>query len=349
LGEEQTMDSFLTARNSFGIWRIGWSFYAGAMGAWVITAIPAYNFAGVVGLAIYSVCCGAPVVLIAYLGERMRARYPNVVSSSDFARWRYGPMCQMLLMVITLFNMSIAMLVEYISMGSLFYYMLGSVSYGIIIYYGCLTMIYTAWGGLRISVITDTFQGVASVILAAIVTIYVGIKYRGYFPEPIAAQETCPYPNDPCVKGYLLYGTPNMHDKDHVNYGLSALVAMPIALFTATIFSEAMWQRCWAAVDQRTLIRGAWLGSFGIITICSLSAAVGLFTAWQDNGATHMYYNAYISSSNVQFFYILPDQLTWLPYGGWGYGAYTVQYVKSWITIVVIVAAAVMSEGYGSF
>jgi len=124
------------------------------------------------------------------------------------------------------------------------------------------------------------------------------------------------------------------------------LVAMPIALFTATIFSEAMWQRCWAAVDQRTLIRGAWLGSFGIITICSLSAAVGLFTAWQDNGATHMYYNAYISSSNVQFFYILPDQLTWLPYGGWGYGAYTVQYVKSWITIVVIVAAAVMSEGY---
>lgn len=34
-------------------------------------------------------------------------------------------------------------------------------------------------------------------------------------------------------------------------YGYSSIASMPISLFSATVFSEAMWQRCWATVDKR--------------------------------------------------------------------------------------------------
>ena len=120
-----------------------------------------------------------------------------------------------------------------------------------------------------------------------IVLVYVAVTYRGYFPTPIASQESCPYYNDPknpCFPHYLIYGTPNMHDSDHVPYGLSSIATLPISLVTATLFSEAMWQRCWASVDRRTLICGSWLGCFGVIIICGLSALTGFLTAWQDSG-----------------------------------------------------------------
>lgn len=35
---QQSTEDFITARGTQSIWRIGWSFYAGAVGAWVIVA-----------------------------------------------------------------------------------------------------------------------------------------------------------------------------------------------------------------------------------------------------------------------------------------------------------------------
>jgi hypothetical protein len=35
---KQSTEDFITARGTQNIWRIGWSFYAGAVGAWVIVA-----------------------------------------------------------------------------------------------------------------------------------------------------------------------------------------------------------------------------------------------------------------------------------------------------------------------
>ena len=34
-------------------------------------------------------------------------------------------------------------------------------------------------------------------------------------------------------------------------YGYSSIGVMPISLVCATIFSEAMWQRCWATATKK--------------------------------------------------------------------------------------------------
>jgi Na+/proline symporter len=92
--------------------------------------------------------------------------------------WRYGPIAKTIVFLIAMFNMCIALLAEYTTIGSIFSDFVGSVSYGIIIVVGVLTLAYTAYGGLAVSIATDMMQGIASVILAVVLGIFVAVTYR---------------------------------------------------------------------------------------------------------------------------------------------------------------------------
>lgn len=58
-----------------GALRIGWSFFAGAVGAWVIASPANYaTYSGLLGLFFYSFCSGLPFLMIAYAGDIIRVR-----------------------------------------------------------------------------------------------------------------------------------------------------------------------------------------------------------------------------------------------------------------------------------
>lgn len=82
------------------------------------------------------------------------------------------------MVLVCLFNMSIAMLAEYITIGSIFQDFVGSVNYPIVIIIGVLTMFYTAYGGLRISILTDQIQAILMIIFITLLTIYVAVTFR---------------------------------------------------------------------------------------------------------------------------------------------------------------------------
>ena len=53
--------------------RISWSFFAGALGAWVISTPSNYAFhSGWIGLSAYALYSGLPALLIAYAGDAIR-------------------------------------------------------------------------------------------------------------------------------------------------------------------------------------------------------------------------------------------------------------------------------------
>jgi hypothetical protein len=55
---------------------------------------PALQFAvytGIVGLAMYAFASGVPVLIIALFGSTIQKMHPDVVSISDFAGKRFGP------------------------------------------------------------------------------------------------------------------------------------------------------------------------------------------------------------------------------------------------------------------
>jgi Na+/proline symporter len=97
---------------------------------------------------------------------------------SDFMGWRFGPVAKTLVVLVAMFNMSIAMLAEYTTIGTIFSDFVGSVSFPIIIIIGVLTLLYTAAGGLAVSIATDQVQGIASAIMALVVTVFVAVTYK---------------------------------------------------------------------------------------------------------------------------------------------------------------------------
>lgn len=85
---------------------------------------------------------------------------PHFPSSlSHFMYHRFGVIAQAAVVLISIFSMSIALLAEYTAMGSLFkdYVGAGS-SLPIILVLGVLTIVYTTYGGLRVSIVTDRIQ-----------------------------------------------------------------------------------------------------------------------------------------------------------------------------------------------
>lgn len=274
-----TAEGFLTARGTQGKWRIAWSFYAGAVGCWAIVTPPAYAaYAGVLGLAMYSIAAGFPLIFIAWFGGIIRERAPHVGSFSDFAGWRFGPCAQALVVLVCLTNMSIALCAEYTTIGSLFQDFVGSKSYPIIIVVGALTTTYTAYGGLVVSIVTDQVQAIFSIVLVCVLAIYIGATFREPLPTPL---------------------TPELWGLNSAGY--SSIFTMPASLLCATFYSEVMWQRVWASDSQATLYFGS---SFAAVAV----ALVIFFTGWCGFMAQWAGLITDETNPNLYLFQVLPGQ-----------------------------------------
>lgn len=379
-------EAFITARGQVHWFRIAWSFYAGAVGAWVLTSPAGYaSFAGLLGLIFYAVAAGTPFIMIAYAGDSIRSKLPHVLSLTDFAGWRYGELPKLCVVLVILFNMSIALLAEYYTIGIIFKYFVRSVPYAMVIVVGILTLAYTAYGGLLVSIFTDTIQGIASVIFFVILGIYMAATFRpGDLPQNQCdeiqtnnstnmlycydALPCKPYGPDgfyPCISG-----TPQCSAWDYLGNsaacptsGYSAILVMPLSLFAATVFSEAVWQKAWASADRRTLKIGAWVGCAGVVVIVFFAGLTGLLTAWAENpsltygdptevtlsdGTTVvadqmanydlylfqvLYKGKYPDTQNGKFGYYDKDANVLYPT------------IQNWIGVILVVLAVVMNEG----
>ncbi|KAG0031895.1 hypothetical protein BGZ81_000325 [Podila clonocystis] len=255
---QDTTEFFLTARKSVPERTIAWSFFASGVGAWVIFSMPAYVVsAGIVGLVAYSVSSGIPMFLVARVGSVLHRKYPNVMSLGDFVQWRFGTIPMIVVTLIMLLNMFVALTAEYTAIGNLMENVIGAPRLPYIIIVAVVTSVYTAAGGLYVSILTDVAQGVFAVILLLIMTIYVAVTFRpASLPTPL-----------PETLG------PNY-------YGWAACGAMPISLTCATIFSEGPWQRIWASADDRALKRGSLWGSLGLIIVCFMYGFGGFLALW---------------------------------------------------------------------
>jgi hypothetical protein len=416
-------ESFLTARNQVGPFRIAWSFYAGAVGAWVIASPAQYaTFGGLLGLIMYSLASGLPFLMIAFAGDKIRNKVPHVLSLTDYIGWRFGDVAKTLVVLIALFNMSIALLAEYTTIGSIFKDFVGSVSYPMVILISVLALIYTAYGGLLVSIYTDTVQGVSSVLFFGILGIYMAATFRpGPLPTPMpcsptdafcisgtpdcgafdrsmaetsAAAETDPsvYVTPPCpvtgrqkqrkkdkdgmawiekrngqksscTERYAVMTTKKKQNHRIVHHcmcsgsrvpnfppeqcqnkfiscslfpfaGYSSILTMPASLFTATIFSEAMWQRAWASRDRRSLRLGAVIGSVAVITVVFFAGLCGLLAAWAGLISFGLEGEPPATNPNLYLFQVL--------YKG---NFPTIPTVSNWIGAVCVLLASIMNEG----
>ncbi|KAH6567934.1 hypothetical protein BASA62_005760 [Batrachochytrium salamandrivorans] len=104
--------------------------------------------------------------------------------------------------------------------------------------------------------------------------------------------------------------------------GAQSFVALGISLFSATFFSEAMWQRVWAAESDRSLRIGAIIGSFMSIMVVAVFSLGSLLAYWSGRATE-------LDNSNFGFFLAFRDSN----------GA-----ISSGMLIIVILFAVIMNE-----
>eukprot|EP00668_Euglena_longa_P026297 GGOE01032915.1.p1 GENE.GGOE01032915.1~~GGOE01032915.1.p1 ORF type:complete len:477 (-),score=100.58 GGOE01032915.1:163-1593(-) len=177
--------------------------------------------------------------------------------------------------------MAIFMLSEFVTIGTLFGVYVGSIGYPIIIAVGLLTLSYTTFGGLLVSVATDQIQGIMSIVLLLVITIYLGVTFDMALP---AMTDT--------VAGTTVSG-------------YSSIWTMPASMFSAAVFNEALWQRAFAAEDKRTLWLGATIGAVGSILMAFICGLCGWLAVW-GNPDTVLAANA-----NLYMFYGLKGTIDW--------------------------------------
>ena len=203
-----------------------------------------------------------------------------IMSLSTYVDRRYGRFSQYLISSICLFSMMIGLIAEYTAIGDLFEFVVGGDRIVIVILIGTVTSLYTAYGGLSVSIITDQLQGMFVLVMNLIFAIYIMATFELDTSKPLP---------------------PNL---DANKRGYSAIVALPIGLAGSVIFSEAFWQRAWIATSEKDLKKASMVAGFVVTVTVFLFGFYGFIAAW--NGMPS-------PSENLALFAIFQhNQPTWM-------------------------------------
>lgn len=180
--------AYLAARDSQGIVSMSLSYFVSGIGAWVIFAAPqAAVIGGWICLAAYALSTAFPLILFGLIAPAMRKNVPNGFTMIEYVYARFGVINAIYVGLLSLLYMTIYLMAELTSAGTLatglskiptlehtfwqgenvFTPMPLSPILGV----SLITLAYTAFGGLPVSILTDRIQGIGILLLTLIICI----------------------------------------------------------------------------------------------------------------------------------------------------------------------------------
>ncbi|MGJ9403501.1 sodium:solute symporter family transporter [Arthrobacter sp. KK5.5] len=280
VGRDRDLEQFTVARGSQGGLGLGLSFFASGVGAWILFAAPEVGASvGLAGVLGYAVAITVPLFGLVFVGRRLRALVPEGHSLIEFVRIRYGRTMHVYVLGISVLYMLVALAAELTAVGAV----LGRLSsmdprVGIAAV-ALITVLYTAYGGLRASIRTDRWQ---SWLLFPLLIVVGALLFGGLSREAA--------PMDPALFAVDLTG-------------VEAALTLVVAVTATTLFHNGYWQRVWAARDGRALGRGAVLGAVTRFPVVFAAGMVGLLAAA---------YGVSLGEPPAPFFALLDFQPQWV-------------------------------------
>lgn len=251
------LEDFVIARNSQGTAAVGLSFVASGLGAWILFAPPEVGaFVGLVGVIGYALGVAAPILAFILLGRRMRRIVPEGHTLTEFVGARFGRPFQAYVIAISIMYMFFFVTAELTAVGGVTAILSGLDPRIAVVAVAAATLAYTAAGGLRASMRTDSWQAWLTIALLVIVTAAV----IGEVSDPVAA-----------------FSDSGLVRVDRV--GIEVAVTLIIAVTAANLFHQGYWQRVWASRDTRSLARAGLLGALVSIPVVLVLGVLGLVAA----------------------------------------------------------------------
>ncbi|MDS0279264.1 sodium:proline symporter [Halomicroarcula sp. S1AR25-4] len=286
-GQDRSADDFLTARNSVGEGRTTATLVASVMGVWILLAAPeagaGFGVAAVVGYAI-----GEALPMLAYskLGPRIRELLPEGHSLTEYAHARYGSAMYGFVVLISALYMFVFVAAELTGIAGALSLVAGVPQWQTAVLVGGFVLLYTGYGGLRATIVTDTVQAVLVLPLLALVAGGVVLSLGG----PSAVYSGVAATNPALVDVGFLPG---------LQFGLG----LAFAILGAELINQTWWQRIYAGRDSETVARG-----FRNATVLNgatvfVAALLGVVAAGHSDVVTDISSSAY--NADVAFFVLV--------------------------------------------
>lgn len=217
------------------------------------------NIAGIQGLLVYTIAGALPIFLFSFMGPLIRRRCPDGFVLTEWCYHRFGPVATLYLSAFTVLTIFLFMVGELTAVGSAINALTGLDPTPAIVVEAIVTTIYTAFGGFKVSFITDSFQS-AFVIVIMIIGI---IGYATQIHIDIDLK------NETYAE---LTGSNRL--------GWQLFYILNIAIITNDCFMSGFWLRTFAAKTDKDLKIGTGIAAILVLIVCTLVGLPGILAVW---------------------------------------------------------------------
>ena len=260
------LNNYLLANRSVGTFSLTSSLVASALGAWILFGPASAATWGGIGAVIgYALGTAFPLFILIYLGTQFREKYPKGKTLIEVIRLKYGPNLFKLILVLSIFYMTIFLIAEVTAVSMLINYISGTDLWITALIVIISSLIYTLYGGLRASIFTDNIQ-----FLFLIVLLLITFSYLLNF-------NTNEFNFD-----YIKTKQPQLLS---INYlpNFTAGLTFFIAVAATNLFHQGNWQRVYAAKNTEVLKKSLIFSFLIIIPIVFFMGFTGLVSASSEN------------------------------------------------------------------
>ena len=259
------LNNYLVANRSIGTLSLTTSLVASALGAWILFGPASAATWGGIGAVIgYSLGTAFPLFILIYLGKKFRTSYPQGKSIIEIIRLRFGPNLYKLILVFSIFYMTIFLIAEVTAVAFLINYISGTELWITSLIVISCSLVYTLYGGLRASLITDNIQFFVFTALLIISLIFITSIETNEFNFEIIKN------NNPHLLSFSYLP----------NY--TAGLTFFIAVAATNLFHQGNWQRVYAAKNYEVLKKSLIFSFLIILPIVFFMGFSGLVAVSQD-------------------------------------------------------------------
>ena len=260
------LNNYLLANRSVGTFSLTSSLVASAIGAWILFGPASAATWGGIGAVIgYALGTAFPLFILIYLGTQFREKYPKGKTLIEVIRFKYGPNLFKLILVLSIFYMTIFLIAEVTAVSMLINYISGTDLWITAFIVIISSLIYTLYGGLRASIFTDNIQ-----FLFLIVLLLITFSYLLNF-------NTNEFNFD-----YIKTKQPQLLSIDYLP-NFTAGLTFFIAVAATNLFHQGNWQRVYAAKNTEVLKKSLIFSFLIIIPIVFFMGFTGLVAVSSEN------------------------------------------------------------------
>ncbi|KAI9475184.1 hypothetical protein LPJ78_000321 [Coemansia sp. RSA 989] len=249
---------FLKAIKSQSVWALSLNFLAVNIGAGIFFTLPEVGtIAGITGVFAYAFAAAAPLFVFALVGPLFRKHNSKQWSMTAFIMERFGRPLHILYSIICTLFVGMYLVSELTTIYSVFQLLTPLHPLAPMIIICVVTTIYTAFGGVFASLLTDAIQCILIFVLIIVAVIVIAVNVR---PSSEAIQQVG------LVKPTKMGG--------------ELFVILTLAIAFSNMYHQGFWQRTFASRNDRELRWATFFGFWMVFIVTALVGMAGPLAAW---------------------------------------------------------------------